>query len=140
MKKIENKIELLKKICLSKSQFENEELKTKITTHFACDTCSKHINVDIVPYCTGYSFTSIYKNNYLTPYEILNSNMAKTALTYVTHLGEYLVSNLPTLYLSISCPKCNEKFILVFGYGEKQPNRWICKISGVWHIKIHMKS
>jgi hypothetical protein len=46
MKSIENKTELLKKVYLPKSQFENEALKTKITTHFICNTCSQYLNID----------------------------------------------------------------------------------------------
>ncbi len=134
MNKIEKNIKLLKEIPPAKSLFINEELKPNVTTSFNCCNCSTINEINITPYQTGYPFFQVYKNNFLSIKNVLSNNIASRSSSWASHLGEYLIDNLPTLYYKKKCDKCGEKFLIIFGLGESQPSKWVCKISNIWHI------
>jgi len=136
MQKIESQIKLISKVGIEKDTFINNELKPFVSSSFLCSKCSENIKIEIKPYQTGFPFFNIYRNKLLPEKKIIESNLASQSSSWASHFGEYLVYDLPTLYYSETCPKCNETFIIVFGLGESQPSKWICKISGIWRIKL----
>lgn len=135
MQKISSPIRLINKVDITKDTFINEELKPFVSSSFQCCKCSENIKIEIKPYQTGYPFFNIYRNNFLTEGKIIESNLATKSSNWASHFGEYLVYDLPTLYFNETCPNCNENFIVVFGLGESQPSKWVCKISGIWQIE-----
>lgn len=136
MNKIIGKIKLLKKIKIEKEEFINNELKPFMSTQITCLNCLENIEINIIPFQTGFPFFQIYRNEYLSIDKIIEEGLAKKSSAWSSHHGEYLVYDLPTLYFKQVCHSCKEKFIIVFGLGESQPGKWICKISGVWQIAI----
>jgi hypothetical protein len=137
MQKVESKIQLISKVDIKKDTFINHELKPFVSSSFQCSGCSENIKIEIKPYQTGFPFFNIYRNQFLTEEKIIESKLASQSSSSASHLGEYLVYDLPTLYYNEVCPNCNETFIVVFGLGESQPSKWVCKISGIWQIKIN---
>ncbi|WP_103865493.1 hypothetical protein [Aquimarina sp. I32.4] len=135
MNKIEKNIKLLKEITPTKDEFINEELRPSVKTSFNCCNCSANNEIEITPYQTGFPFFQVYKNNFLSVKSILNNKIASCSSSWASHFGEYLVYDLPTLYFMKKCDTCNEKFLIVFGYGESQPSKWVCKISSIWQIE-----
>lgn len=132
--KIEDKILLREKKALDKTLFEGSELKPYAKTSFKCCNCDTHNELKITPYQTGFPFSQLHKNSLLSEKQILTNRVAAISNKTEKHLGDYLVDNLPTLYFGVDCKKCAEKHIVFFGFGEKQPGRWMLKISGVWNF------
>ncbi len=132
--KATEEIELTKEIFLEKTEFINDELKPNVKISFNCCSCSQGMSIEIIPYQTGFPFQQIYKNKYLSKEVILKNKIASVASRWATHFGEYLVYDLPTLYFIQKCTNCNSKYFIVFGLGESQPSKWVCKISCVWKI------
>lgn len=136
MSKIKNKFQLLKKVNLNKNIFINDELKPFISQSFSCIKCDSEVKMKIIPYQSGYPFFELYRNEYLSKSQIINDKLAQPASKINCHYGEYLVFDLPTLYNHITCTNCYSNYIMIFGLGESQPSKWVCKISGIWLFKF----
>lgn len=134
MQPIEHRIKLLRKIDLSKDEFINDELKPFVSFSFKSNN-DNLISVEIKPYQTGFPFFNLYRNNYISEAEINEEKMAKPASRWASHYGEYLVYDLPTLYFQMNDPISNENYLVIFGLGESQLGKGVCKISGVWQIR-----
>ncbi|SHJ48168.1 hypothetical protein [Aquimarina spongiae] len=134
MKRIEEKIHSIKPVSYGKDKFINKELEPSAKTFYVCRNCKTENEIEIEPYKTGFPFFEIYRNKLIDESIILDSGMASKSIRQSEYLGEYLVLNLPTLYFKTSCKNCNSDHMVVFGCGESQPGKQICKISGVWNI------
>jgi len=132
MLKIERPIKVNKRLDIEKSVFINEELKPSAKTQFECSSCGEVNDIEIKAYKTGFPLFNLYRNKLLSEEQIKELDIAKPSSRWSSHFGEYLVYDLPTLYYHIKCSKCAKNFIIVFGLGESQPGKWVCKISGVW--------
>lgn len=78
------------------------------------------------------------KYNFVTRQEILKWGIAKENSKINRHLGEMVVfPNLSALYTFLECDVCKTEFIVVFSFGEPQPGRNLCFVSGVWSIGSH---
>ena len=132
---ISEKIKLLDKVELQKSEFFLQEANQRIETSFSCIKCLKENQFQIIPFRTGFSFSSLYENKHLSEYVITKKEIADRASKLYDHLGKYLVDSLPTLYYVHSCTECKEKYLTVFSFGEKGMDKWKCTISGIWRFQ-----
>lgn len=135
MERAHSIMDLGQKILPAKSTFINAELTPFAKTTYACAKCSTTNNIIITPYQTGYPFGELYKKGLISAEQILVSSMASKSSNWANHFGEFLVENLPTLYYIDACQNCRKRYLLVFGFGESQPGKMMCVISGVWGIK-----
>lgn len=101
--------------------------------NFTCCSCGFVNDFVIVPFVSGYPVGQLYQaNTVLTEEELLEKSMVTRTSTFLSHLGGVTVDDLPTLYFGTTCSSCANKFICLFGCGEKQPGMNILKISGFW--------
>ena len=67
--------------------------------------------------------------------KFLKKQNAKESPKIYKHLGQFMIfQNLSALYLFSICDNCGAKFMIAFSFGESQPCRDVCYISGVWLI------
>lgn len=131
MKEITEKIKIKEKVSIYKAKFFGSEVLRGVETEYHCCSCNHKNKIKIIPYDTGRYFGELLNNNILLKETILKNKMASEPKRN-KHYGELLVGDLPTLYSKEECNKCEEKYLIVFGIGEKQPGMWLCEISGVW--------
>ena len=105
LNKIEKKIIIKKRADITKKQFINNEMFPYIKSSFYCCNCQKKNHINIIPYETGYPFSELYMNNYLSENEILDNRIAKVT------------------------------YLIVFSLGEKQPSLEICQMSDAYEIE-----
>jgi hypothetical protein len=132
MFRINSKFCVGKSASISEKKFMNEQMNPSAKGTFNCCKCRTENSFSITPYETGFPFSELYKNNFLSEIEITKNRIATKTSNWLGHLGEYTVNDLPTLYFGISCENCKTSHLLVFGCGEKQPDLFICEISGIW--------
>lgn len=136
MERIINKIILLKKIEVFKKIFINNEIDKGIRTQYYCCCCNNKNEINIIPYKTGYPFNEMYDADLLRIEDIINNKLAERTNKNYEYLGKFTINNLNTLYFSIKCNNCKEKYLVVFSYGEKQPGLEMCQISGIWNYSL----
>jgi hypothetical protein len=115
-----------------KSHFINAELFPNAKTKYKCSRCFHENEISITPYQTGYPLSELLNKSLLGLDEMIHQNMVTPSARSSSHLGAYLVNNLPTLYFITTCANCNRDYLVIFGCGEAQPSKWMCVISGVW--------
>jgi len=135
MEKADKPLKIIDKSHLCQDEFTNNQLTPSVVTNFNCCNCNQNNQIKIVPYKTGFPFSSLYLNNFLSKEDILDFKIATVSSKWSLHLGVYLVKNLPTLYFIEKCTHCSKNFLIVFGLGESQLGKLVCKISGVWLLK-----
>ncbi|MDI9882795.1 hypothetical protein [Flectobacillus longus] len=138
MKKIDinNPIILKNKIELPTNIFEGSTIyEYGVEVKFKCPICQTNNNV-IIDDNTGNLLEDLYiRKKLITKKEILKNNIAKESPRIYRHLGELMIfQNLSALYLFSKCNNCDAKFMTSFSFGESQPSRNVCYISGVWLI------
>jgi hypothetical protein len=134
MFRIDSKFCIGKPAEISEKKFINEQMNPSAKGTFNCCECGTENSFIITPYETGFPFSELYKNKFLSEIEITRNGIATKTSNWLAHLGEYTVNDLPTLYFGISCKNCKTSHLLVFGCGEKQPDLLICEISGIWSL------
>ena len=136
MKRLNKKILGLTLVHLNQSYFINEEVRPSVRTTYICNNCNCDNEIEIKPFQTGFPFKEVYENALLTEEQILEAGIATRSSEWAANYGKYLVANLSTIYFVASCEKCGKDHLTVFGFGESQPGRTECVISGVWEIKM----
>jgi len=132
---INNTIEIIDKVLLPKSNYENKEIFPFVKFNSYCKTCNQINTIIIRPFETGHALSNLFVKNILSKELILKHGVAKKAAKWQSHLGELILFNVPALYTFNKCGNCNQLFLLVFGIGEVQPGRMVCQISGLWRVK-----
>ncbi|REC42899.1 hypothetical protein [Chryseobacterium pennipullorum] len=130
------RISITEKAVVAKDSFSNEEISGSAKTSFICCTCGKANPIEIVPYQTGFPIIQIYQEDQvLSKSELVQAGAVRETANNMLHFGALTVSNLPTLYFGTNCSSCHSNYIVVFGYGEKQPGLTVLSISGVWSYR-----
>lgn len=133
---INNPFILKNKIALPTSIFEGNEIyEHGVEVKFNCPSCQTN-NILKIDSKSGCLLDDLYlQKKLITKDEILNKHIAKESPKIFKHLGELMIfQNLSALYVFSICDNCGTKFIIAFSFGESQPSRDICYISGVWLI------
>ncbi|OXA75603.1 hypothetical protein [Flavobacterium columnare] len=125
---MKTKIRILKKLETNIKLFENHDQKPAVFNYY-CSNCNALNTVSIDFFQISSDTDELVKNQILTEEEILNHKMLIKNST-----GELVVDR--TLYSSRyilkECEFCSQKNLIIFGLGEPNPNRFVCKIAGVW--------
>ncbi|MFX9397350.1 hypothetical protein ABTO25_20245, partial [Acinetobacter baumannii] len=77
-------------------------------------------------------FQLYHENKILSINDLLKNSMIKETQKNMLHVGEFTFNDLPTLYFGTDCESCGTKYIVIFSYGEKQPELEILSVSGIW--------
>ena len=138
MKNIEitNPIVIKYKILLPKNIFEGSEIyQNGVEVSCKCPNCTIDNSFQLNENSGELLEDLFLKKKLISKADLLKNNVAKEAPKLYKYLGELTVfQNLSALYLFLKCDNCDSKFILVFSFGESQPNRVVCYISGLWLI------
>jgi hypothetical protein len=139
MEKVEiNKPIILKnKILLPQSIFEGSKIyEHGVEIKFRCSSCAID-NSFILDSNSGNLLDDLFlKRKLISKDEILRNHIAKESTKIYRHLGEVMIfPNLSALYLFLRCVNCDAIFMVTFSFGESQPGRNICYISGLWQIE-----
>jgi len=131
---ISEKIIIGKKAVLEKDLFINEEIGRSAEVRFTCCQCGNRNVIVLTPYESGFPVLQLYEHeDVLSGNDLLKNGMAEETAQDRLFLGKITVNNLPALYFGTSCTACSSAYIVVFGYGEKQPGLEMLKISGIWN-------
>ncbi|WP_294296356.1 hypothetical protein [uncultured Chryseobacterium sp.] len=134
MYQITERIIVGKKATLEKDSFINEEIGSSAAIKFVCCQCGHLNSVKIIPYESGFPAFQLYdQDKVLSKNELLKNKMTENTSSYMLHLGEVTVDDMPALYFGIGCSTCIAKYIGIFGYAEKQPGLEMLKVSGIWN-------
>lgn len=125
---MKTRITILKKQETTITLFDNHDQEPAVFTYY-CSNCNSSNIVSIDFFQISSDVNELVKNQILTEEELLNHKMLiKNAI------GELVVER--TLYSSRyilkECEFCSQKNLIIFGLGEPNPNRFVCKIAGVW--------
>ncbi len=71
IQQIETKIEIKDKAYIEKNIFTNKELYPKLKSYYYCANCNEKNFFCITPYKTGFSFTDLYTQEFLSEKEII---------------------------------------------------------------------
>jgi hypothetical protein len=137
MREVEIKIPILikNKVLLARNTFEGSYLYQQgATITFKCTCCSDDCNFAINE-SSGTLLDTLVSKKIISEIEIIKNGLAKKTSKVNKHIGKLFVfPNLNALYMLLQCANCNMKFIAVFSFGESQPGRQICFLSGIWDI------
>lgn len=133
---IKNKFSLGQRVIISRDEFVGDEVYTNMILNYNCSNCSETNKVNIIPYNTGRLLDEICSEEkaLISKDELIMSQAAFRRPRSTKHLSEMVIMNLHARYELLKCENCKESHILIFAFGESQPSRVICKITGVWNI------
>ncbi|MFK7061507.1 hypothetical protein [Flavobacterium oreochromis] len=122
------KIRILQKLETNIKLFENHDQKPAVFNYY-CSNCHTLNTVSIDFFQISRDTDELLKSQILTEEEILKQKMLVKDST-----GELVVDNAlySSRYITEECKFCSQKILIVFGLGEPNPNRFVCKIAGVW--------
>jgi hypothetical protein len=134
---IHNPIVLKDKVLLSINIVEGKKIyENGVEINFECPNCKSN-NSFIINNDSGELLDNLFlKKKLITKDEIIKKHVAKESPKIYRYLGELMIfQNLSVLYSFLKCNNCEDNFIVVFSFGESQPSRDVCYISGLWKIE-----
>lgn len=125
---MKTRITILKKQETTIKLFDNHDQKPVVFAYY-CSNCNSSNTVNIDFFQISNDVNEPVKNQILTEEEILNHKMLIKSAT-----GELVVDRAlySSRYILKECEFCLQKNLIFFGLGELNPNRFVCKIAGVW--------
>jgi hypothetical protein len=137
MKEISGPFEMLSQAIVHCSLFEGNELFPLLKSSFTCVQCQQDVNFIIEPYKTGFSLYHLYDKNFVSIDCLLQNNTGVLSKSPLFNQCFLVVDGLQSaLYVIQKCKNCCSDYLIVFGIDEIQNGRTICKISGVWKIRL----
>ncbi len=124
-------IEVMKTVQLYSYIFENFDQKPAVIKFMCMCGNLNHIHLHYME--RAFLFSDLYEKGILDKQTILEYKMGKEMPN-----GEVVVDKKlqTSLYNTFECPFCKEQFLMVYGVGELNPNRFICCLSGVFNYKF----
>lgn len=125
---MKTRITILKKQETTITLFDNHDQKLAVFTYY-CSNCNSSNIVSIDFFQISSDVNELIKNQILTEEELLNHKMLIKNVSSELVVDRTLYSS---RYILKECEFCLQKNLIIFGLGEPNPNRFVCKIAGVW--------
>ena len=136
LKALDQKFSLVRGSLMPKTSYEQDEIYPSLKFAFECGQCKTPLAIELRPFHGGFALTDLcQKYDFISEDELLDKGVAKRKTKPNTDRARLeLDRGLPAIYGVISCEFCSKDFLLVFGFGEVQPGRDQCQVSGIWEI------
>lgn len=125
---MKTRITILKKQETTITLFDSHDHKPAVFTYY-CSNCNSSNIVSIDFFQISSDTDELVKNQILTEEVLLNHKMLIKNVASELVVDRTLYSS---RYILKECEFCLQKNLIIFGLGEPNPNRFVCKIAGVW--------
>lgn len=130
-KPLNQEIEIEQTIQLYNSIFENFD-QNPADVKFKC-LCGSINHFHLHYRDKAFALSDLYEKKILKKQTILNCKMGVELPN-----GEIVadINLYSSVYNTFKCPFCNEHYLIVYGVGEPNNNRFVCRVTGVFTYKI----